>query len=78
MLLGVPSPSLAKMNRMSASELADHIDRLDNEIKALTAKTERLEKIDPKPKDQIKTLIEQRERLNVLLRLAKERFGRKG
>jgi len=77
MLLGVPSPSLAKMNRMSAAELADHIDRLDNEIKALDAKIDRLEKIEPRPEDRIKTLNDQIERLNVLLRLAKERFGRK-
>jgi len=59
MLLGVPSPSLAKMNRMSAAELADHIDRLDNEIKALDAKIDRLEKIEPRPEDRIKTLNDQ-------------------
>ena len=77
MLMGLPSPSLAKMNRMNMVELEERIKRLETEQQCLQAKIQKLEAHRPKPEEKIAMLKEQVERLIVLLNMAKNRLAGK-
>lgn len=70
MFLGVPSPSLRKMQRMSVQELQQQVERLTMEGKRLLEKAERLKTITPLPQDRIEQLNKQKLRLDALAKVA--------
>ena len=74
MFLGQPSPSLAKMRKMSSADLATRIQNLQLEADRLIAKVAKLKERDPQPKDQIAFLLEQAKRLEALQEAARERM----
>ena len=74
MLLGEPSPSLAKINKMNMAALAAKIVSLREEQARMKARLERLEALDEKPEDQIKAGRELLERLAALEAAATERL----
>lgn len=70
MFLGVPSPSLSKMRRMSVTLLQQQIERLTMEGKRLLEKAERLKTITPCPEERIAQLGKQKLRLDALAKVA--------
>ncbi len=78
MLMGVPSPSLARINKMNMADLEERIERLAVERQRLQEKIERLQAITPPPGDRIDELGDQIKRLAVLQRTAKDRLATKG
>ena len=74
MLLGEPSPSLAKMNRMNSTELTAHIQRLTTEAAHLNRKIENLKRHQPSPVEHIEQLTNQVKRLLVLEKMAADRL----
>ncbi len=78
MLMGVPSPSLAKINKMNMVDLEARIERLHTERQRLQEKIQRLQAITPPPGDRIDDLGDQVKRLAVLERTAKDRLVTKG
>jgi predicted house-cleaning noncanonical NTP pyrophosphatase (MazG superfamily) len=77
MLLGEPSPSLAKINAMNMAQLTEKIASLDEELARVSAKLERLEQQDDKPEEKIKTVIELISRLKALKIIAEKRLAEK-
>ncbi len=76
-LLGEPSPSLAKINAMNMVKLVAKIEQLVNEQTALSKRIERLEALDQRPEEQIARTGEQLDRLKVLEKAARDRLGEK-
>ncbi len=76
-LMGVPSPSLAKMSKMNMVDLNAQIDRLTIEGSRLASKIERLTVHKPSPVEHITQLKAQLERLEVLKKAAQERLAAK-
>ena len=72
-LMGEPSPSLAKINKMSLSKLSEKIDQLKVELARVNAKLERMNAQDEKPADRIARATELVARLKALLELAEQR-----
>ena len=70
MLLGEPSPSLAKINTMNMAKLTEKIAQLEEEEARVGAKLSRLEVVNPRPEEKIKAV------KDLLVRLAalKEAF----
>ncbi len=64
MLLGEPSPSLAKINTMNMAKLTEKITQIEEEEARVSAKLSRLEVLDPLPDEKIKAV------KNLLARLA--------
>ncbi len=54
--MGRPSPALAKMKRMSRSELAEHIQRLKAEADQIADRIERLRQMSEGREDQLRRL----------------------
>ena len=74
MLLGEPSPSLAKINTMNMAKLAEKIASLESEQAELHTRLERLKKLDPPPADKIATVTELLKRLVALQEAATKRL----
>lgn len=74
MLLGEPSPGLAKINSMSTSKLQDKIASLDAEHALLETRLTRLRALDPQPTEKITTIEKLQERLVALRTVATERL----
>ncbi len=77
MLLGEPSPSLAKINEMNMAKLEVKIASLAEEEKQLVTRLQRLNELDPPPADKIKTVSELLKRLVALKAAAEERLAGK-
>lgn len=71
---GLPSPSAAKMARMTVAELEEHINKLNAESGHLTKRIERLEAKQPPDTESLNLLRAQDARLQVLLELAKQKL----
>ena len=74
MLLGEPSPSLAKINRMNMVKLEAKIEQLVEEQSLVTKRLERLTCRDPVPTEQVERTREQLDRLVALEKAARERL----
>jgi len=77
MLMGEPSPSLAKINTMNIVKLEAKISQLITEKKLISQRLKNLEARDPQPEDQIKRTRYQLERLDVLEAAARQRLSDK-
>lgn len=77
MLLGEPSPSLAKINAMNMEKLALKIVSLRDEQQRMTGKLEKLEARDPAPTEKIEQAKATMERLKALEAAAMERLAGK-
>ena len=77
MLLGEPSPSLAKINEMNMAKLEAKIASLTEEQVRMVARLERLRGVEPLPEEKIKQLEELLVRLNALKAAAEERLAGK-
>ncbi len=77
MLLGEPSPSLAKINTMNMAKLEEKIASLKVEQERMAAKLASLEARDPQPEDKIKAAKDLLERLAALETAAAERLAGK-
>ncbi len=75
MLLGEPSPSLAKIGQMDAAALQAKIASLDLEKERLTARMDKLRVLDAPPRDKIKALMALMVRLDALKDAATERLA---
>ncbi len=74
MLLGEPSPSLAKINEMNMAKLEEKIAQLDVELERVAGKLERMKRNEPPPEDKIKSVGELLVRLNALKAYAVKRL----
>lgn len=74
MLLGEPSPGLAKINLMNSAKLQAKIASLDAEHAMLETKLERLRVLDPLPTEKIATIEALQARLIALRNAAAERL----
>tara|TARA_Y100000588_G_scaffold85372_1_gene90525 strand:+ start:2283 stop:2729 length:447 start_codon:yes stop_codon:yes gene_type:complete len=77
LLLGEPSPSLAKINTMNMVKLEAKIAELVTEQTALNKRIARLEALDQRPDEQLERTGQQLERLKVLEKAARERLAGK-
>jgi hypothetical protein len=77
MLMGEPSPSLAKINTMNMAKLTEKIAMLVEEETRVGAKLTRLQAVDPLPEPKIKAVMELLARLDALKKLATERLAGK-
>jgi hypothetical protein len=75
MLLGKPSPSLAKINRMSRPELEAQIGSLITESDRIGQKMERLNGVSPDLSDRVRDLTVLSERLAALKKAAEDRIA---
>ncbi len=76
-LLGKPSPSLARINKMNAEELIARIDSLSTERARLARRIEHLKIQDPVPQQRIDRLSRQIRRLAALQKTAGDRLAEK-
>lgn len=74
LLMGLPSPSLVKMKRMTPDELTVRVDRLNQEAERLTKKIGNLKSMKPAPEERITQLNKQLERLAVLVQRYRDRL----
>lgn len=72
-LLGQPSPSLAKIRKMTPQELETHVRNLAEEIGFIQRRIERLKTQRPMPAEHIDQLQEHIERLSTLQAKAQQR-----
>ena len=77
MLLGEPSPSLAKINEMNIVKLTAKIASLAEEEAQLVKRLTRLNELDPPPADKIQTVTDLLKRLVALKAAAEERLAGK-
>ncbi len=77
MLLGEPSPSLAKINTMNMAKLTEKIAQIEEEQTRVGAKLSRLEQVDPLPEPKIKELKDLLVRLAALKEAAETRLAGK-
>jgi chromosome segregation ATPase len=77
MLLGEPSPSLAKINKMNMAKLAEKIVSLEKEQQDLKTRLERLRQLDPPPAEKIAAVTDLLDRLNALHDAAAKRLKEK-
>jgi len=77
MLMGEPSPSLAKINKMNQEQLLERIESLQRESMHLLNKIERLKPLLPLPVEKIDILITQLARLRMLEKVARDRLSGK-
>lgn len=75
--MGQPSPSLAKINRMTPQQLTDRIQALEVEAERISQKIKNLSNMQPRDEKRIALLTEQRERLAALQQIAKDRLAGK-
>ncbi len=76
-LLGEPSPSLAKINTMNMARLTEKIAQIVEEQTRVGAKLSRLEAVDPLPEEKIKELKDLLARLAALKEAAETRLAGK-
>jgi len=74
MLLGEPSPGLAKINAMNSAKLQEKIASLEAEHAMLQTKLDRLQGLDPLPAEKIATIELLQKRLVALRDAAAERL----
>ncbi len=77
MLLGEPSPSLAKINTMNMAKLTEKIAQLEEEEARVGAKLSRLEAVTPVPEVKIAAVKDLLARLDALKKAAAERLAGK-
>ena len=77
MLLGEPSPSLAKINKMNMAKLEEKIASLKVEQKSISNRLAELNAKDPPPAEKIKLAGEQLARLEALEAAASDRLAGK-
>jgi chromosome segregation ATPase len=77
MLLGEPSPSLARINRMPMMKLGPKIEQLQTELDRVEAKLERMKGQDEPPTERIAAATDLIKRLKVLKELAEKRLEEK-
>ena len=77
MLLGQPSPSLSKINRMNIAELEVRIERLRTESARITKRINNLKRERPVPQNRIDQLTVEIKRLGLLRRAAEKRLEAK-
>jgi chromosome segregation ATPase len=77
MLLGEPSPSLAKIAAMNTAKLEEKITSLNLELERVTAKLSRLQGQDDPPLEKVKTVTELITRLTALKKVATKRLAEK-
>ncbi|MCC6581609.1 MAG: hypothetical protein IT440_14345 [Phycisphaeraceae bacterium] len=73
-LMGQPSPSLAKINKMNMEELKERIASLETEKGHLSHKVEQLSQKEPRDEVKITELKALMSRLGALVNVAKERL----
>lgn len=76
-LLGLPSPSLRKIVKLSGAELQNHIERLVGEANHIRNRMESLKTRDPVPQEHIEMLQRQLERLNTLEQIGRDKLAGK-
>jgi uncharacterized small protein (DUF1192 family) len=74
MLMGEPSPSLAKINTMNMAKLTEKIAQLTEEQERVGAKLSRLEVVNPRPDEKIKAVKDLLARLAALKQAAQTRL----
>jgi hypothetical protein len=77
MLMGEPSPSLAKINTMNMAKLTEKIAQLTEEQERVGAKLSRLEVVNPRPDEKIKAVKDLLARLAALKQAAQTRLDGK-
>ncbi|MAE61782.1 MAG: hypothetical protein CMJ49_10565 [Planctomycetaceae bacterium] len=77
MFLGMPSPSLARIQKMNMADLAARIERLTNEVANVEEKVKRLQQVDPRPDAKITELGALIKRLAALRNAAKDQLEMK-
>lgn len=77
MLLGLPSPSLARIGRMNIEQLETHIERLKVEAERLTKRIGNLKKVKEDPDSQVGELTSALKRVGLLRRAAEKRLETK-
>jgi len=77
MLLGLPSPSLARLNKKDPEELAEQIERLQEEAGHVKRRLEKFRSLPEPPQERIQHLQALLQRLEVLERLARDRISGK-
>lgn len=77
MLMGVPSPSLAKINKMNTDELVERIAALGVERERIATKIKNLSAMTPRDEARITELKTQASRLTALENVAKDRLSGK-
>ena len=77
MLLGEPSPSLAKINTMNMAKLQEKIDSLHEEQQRMQAKLDRLVTRDPQPTEKVEQAQATLARLKALEEAAAQRLAGK-
>lgn len=77
MLMGVPSPSLAKINKMNTDELVERIAALTVERERIATKIKNLSAMTPRDEARITELKTQASRLAALENVAKDRLSGK-
>lgn len=77
-LLGEPSPSLARILRMNGAQLREKIKSLDEEERQLIARLQRLNKLDDPPAEKIKIVADLLKRLEALRAEAERRLAERG
>jgi hypothetical protein len=73
-LMGEPSPGLARIHRMNMAQLTVRIERLQGEMSMLGKKLEKLKAMVPQPMAEINAITVQIARLRALEKAAKERL----
>ena len=73
MFMGLPSPSLARINRMSQERLRTHVESLQRESIHILNKLERLKTITPSPTEKMDAMILLLARLRGLEKIARDR-----
>ena len=77
MLLGEPSPSLAKINAMNMAKLAEKIEALKADRVHLVAKAKKLHAAEPRDEAKLKMTLDLIERLDALKAAAETRLAGK-
>ncbi len=77
MFLGMPSPSMARIQKMNMADLAARIERLTNEVANVEEKVKRLQQVDPRPDEKITELSALVKRLAALRNAAKDQLEMK-
>jgi hypothetical protein len=76
-LMGEPSPSLARISKMDPEELHEHIAALQGERQHLITKIANLSNMQPRPDERIALLATQQARLAALIQAAQDRLSGK-
>lgn len=74
-LMGQPSPSLARINRADARELTQKVERLNIEIQRLEVRIRNLTTHKPPIQRNLSNLHDQVKRLEVLRKLAQDKLA---